>query len=174
YFRVAPGQNVHQAALALGTAFLANGLDVKETQVTYSQDRSVSVGFNNLLVGFMALGLVVGIAALGVIATRSVVERRQQIGVLRAIGYKRRMVQASFLLESGFVAIAGTVLGVVLGLLLARQVEASVTRTNPGMHLIVPWVRIGGIVVLSYLASLLTTYLPARRAARVAPAEALR
>ena len=34
------------------------------------------------------------------------------------------------------------------------------------MHLIVPWARIGGIVVLAFLASLLTTYLPARRAAR--------
>jgi hypothetical protein len=39
----------------------------------------------------------------------------------------------SFLLESGFVAIAGAALGVVLGLLLARRVEASVTRTNAGI-----------------------------------------
>jgi len=94
--------------------------------------------------------------------------------VLRAIGYKRRMVQASFLLESSFVSIAGTVLGVALGLLLAGQIEASITKTDPSMRAIVPWARIGGIVLLAYLASLLTTYLPARQAARVAPAEALR
>jgi ABC-type lipoprotein release transport system permease subunit len=68
----------------------------------------------------------VGIAAPGVIATRSV-ERRQLIGVLRGIGSKRRMVPASVLLESGFVAIVGTALDVVLWLLLARQVEASIT-----------------------------------------------
>jgi ABC-type lipoprotein release transport system permease subunit len=80
----------------------------------------------------------------------------------------------SFLLESDFVAIARAALGVVLGLLLARQVEAFVTRTNPGMRLIVPWARIVGIVELAYLASLLTTYLLARRAARVAPGEARR
>ena len=43
----------------------------------------------------MGLGLVVGVAALGVISARSVVERRQQIGVLRAIGFRRRMVQAA-------------------------------------------------------------------------------
>ena len=42
---------------------------------------------------FMGLGLIVGVAALGVISARSVVERRQQIGVLRAIGFRRRMVQ---------------------------------------------------------------------------------
>lgn len=169
YFRVAPGGDVHQTALALalGSAFLSNGLDVTEVESVYATQTAVSSGITTLLQGFTALGLIVGIAALGVIATRSVVERRQQIGVLRAIGYKRRMVQASFLLESSFVSIAGTVLGVGLGLLLAGQIEASITKTNPGMHAIVPWARIGGIV-------LLTTYLPARQAARVAPAEALR
>jgi putative ABC transport system permease protein len=43
----------------------------------------------------MALGLIVGVAALGVISARSVVERRQQIGVLRAVGFRRGMVQAT-------------------------------------------------------------------------------
>ncbi len=174
YFRVAPGRDVHQTALALGSAFLANGLDVTEVQSVYATQTSVSSGITTLLQGFTALGLIVGIAALGVIATRSVVERRQQIGVLRAIGYKRRMVQASFLLESSFVSIAGTALGVGLGLLLAGQIEASITKTDPSMRAIIPWARIGGIVLLAYLASLLTTYLPARQAARVAAAEALR
>jgi len=174
YFRVAPGRDVHQTALALGSAFLSNGLDVTEVQAAYAKQTAIGAGITTLLQGFMGLGLIVGIAALGVIATRSVVERRQQIGMLRAIGYQRRMVQASFLLESSFVSITGTVLGVVLGLLLARQIEASVTKADPSMHPIVPWARIAGIVVLAYLASLLTTYLPARQAARVAPAEALR
>jgi len=172
--RVAPGQDVHQVALALGAAFLANGLDVTEARAAYDKQMAISAGITTLLQGFMALGLIVGIAALGVIATRSVVERRQQIGVLRAIGYKRRMVQAGFLLESSFVSLAGTVLGVVLGLLLAQQIVTSMAKTDPSMHAIIPWARIGGIVLLAYLASLLTTYLPARQAARVAPAEALR
>ena len=52
----------------------------------------------------MGLGLVVGIAALAVVASRAVVERRQQIGMLRAIGYQRGMVALSFLFESGFIA----------------------------------------------------------------------
>ena len=53
--------------------------------------------FNRLIQGFMGLGLIVGVAALGVISARAVVERRQQIGVLRAIGFRRRMIQVSFL-----------------------------------------------------------------------------
>ena len=59
----------------------------------------------------MGLGLIVGVAALGVISARAVVERRQQIGVLRAIGFRRGMVQLSFLLESSFIALTAIVVG---------------------------------------------------------------
>ena len=174
YFRVAPGQDVHRAALALGSAFLPNGLDVTETAVQYNQDQATGVGLDNLLLGFMALGLVVGIAALGVVATRSVVERRQQIGMMRAIGFKRRMVQAGFLLESSFVAVVGTILGVGLGLPLAAQLIAHFAKSDPTLHLVIPWGQVGGIILLTYIASLLTTYLPAWQASRIYPAEALR
>ena len=63
------------------------------------EQREANIAINRLLQGFMASGLLVGIAALGVISLRSVVERRQQIGVLRAIGYRRGMVLASFLMD---------------------------------------------------------------------------
>jgi hypothetical protein len=49
-----------------------------------------SITFNRLIQGFMGLGLLVGVAALGVISARSVVERRQQIGVMRALGPRLR------------------------------------------------------------------------------------
>ena len=69
----------------------------------------------------MGLGLIVGVAALGVISARAVVERRQQIGVLRAIGFRKRMVQLSFLLESSFIALTSIVVGTGLGLAVALQ-----------------------------------------------------
>ena len=173
-FRMAPGQNVHQTTLALGSAFLTNGLDVKETQVEYQGSIALDVGIDNLLEGFMGLGVIIGIAALGVIATRSVVERRQQIGMLRAIGFRRRMVQASFLLESGIVAVLGTLIGMGLGLVLSYQVVAYFNQTNPGLPFVIPWTEIGLIALATYLASLLTTFLPAWQASHVYPAEALR
>ncbi len=174
FFRVAPGQDVHQAALKVGSAFLSNGLDVVETRARYDQNQALGTGLYALLQGFMGLGLIVGIAALGVIATRSVVERRQQIGMMRAIGFKRRMVRNTFLLESSVISLVGTALGVVLGLLLARNLVASFAKNNPAIHTVIPWGEIGLIVVLAYAASLLTTYLPSWQAARIYPAEALR
>jgi len=109
-----------------------------------------------------------------VIATRSVVERRQQIGMLRAIGFKRRMVLATFLLESSFVAVLGTGIGMVLGLLLGHQVVNYFGKTDPGLQFVIPWGEVSLIVIGAYLASLLTTYLPAWQASRIYPAEALR
>jgi putative ABC transport system permease protein len=129
---------------------------------------------NNLLQGFMGLGLVVGIAALGVIAARSVVERRQQIGVLRALGFQKRMVQFSFLLESSFVALLGIAIGIALGAALSVQIIDTMGESFEGITYQVPWLNILAVAIIAYGASLLTTYLPARQAANVHPAEALR
>ena len=51
---------------------------------------AANLTFNRLIQGFLGLGLIVGVAALGVISARAVVERRQQIGVMRAIGFRTR------------------------------------------------------------------------------------
>jgi putative ABC transport system permease protein len=118
----------------------------------------------------------VGVAALGVISARAVVERRQQIGVMRAIGFRSRMVQAAFLLESSFVALTAIVVGTVLGLLLAWNIVDD-TRQQPswaGMSLYVPWVNLLVIFLAVYAIALLATLLPAIRASRIRPAEALR
>jgi len=116
----------------------------------------------------VALGLVVGIAALGVIATRSA-ERCQQISRLRAVGFKQRMVLATFLLESSFVALLGTGVGVVLGLLLGHQVVNYFDKTDLGLRFVIPWGEVAVIVIGASLASL-----PACQASRIYPAEALR
>jgi putative ABC transport system permease protein len=132
--------------------------------------------FLQMFQGFLALGLLVGIAALGVISLRSVVERRQQIGMLRAIGYKRSMIQASFLMESGFIALSGIIIGLTLGLSFAANLFTSgeFGETTKGLKFTVPWAEILLTTGFAFVAAMVTTYLPARSASRVAVAEALR
>ena len=163
-----------QARRALGSAFLESGLEPLVIADEVRRSLAFGDGLNGLLQGFLALGLLVGVAALGVISTRAVVERRQQIGVLRAIGYQRGMVSTSFVLESSFIALTGILLGVVLGLAMSYVMVDYVRRETPQLQFSVPWLQIAGIVVLAYLVSLVTTILPARAAARIYPAEALR
>ena len=124
----------------------------------------------------MGLGLIVGIAALGVVALRAVVERRQQIGMLRAIGYQRNMVALSFLFESGFIAVSGILLGLGLGLSLAWVLFTSggISDSTQGLPFAVPWLEISVVSGIAFAASMLMTYLPARAASRVPIAEALR
>jgi len=174
WFKAAPGVNVGDASRALQRTFYENGMNtiVIEDNIR-SSVRAMSM-INNLLTGFMGLGLVVGIAALGVVAARSVVERRQQIGMLRAIGFRRSVVQKAFLLESSFVAILGITIGTALGLVLCKNVMTVIAEDMTGLTYTIPWTNVVFIGVLAYAASLLTTYLPARQASRVYPAEALR
>src|ERR671916_1833639 len=104
-FRLADGVNSEAVAKDLEKAFAQNGLQAVAIKKEI-EDGSASQGlFNNLLMGFMGLGLLVGIAALGVIAARSVVERRQQIGMLRALGFQRGQVRLALLIESSFIAL---------------------------------------------------------------------
>ena len=108
------------------------------------------------------------------ISARAVVERRHEIGVMRSIGYSRRMVQMSFLAESSFIGLLGITLGLVLGLITGINVISDIRTDEPNIQLIIPWGKLILIGVGGYLFSLLTTYLPAVQAARTAPAEALR
>jgi putative ABC transport system permease protein len=173
-FRLKDGVDPGTAAKDLEKAFAENGLQAVAIEKEI-EDGSTSQGlFNNLLMGFMGLGLLVGIAALGVIAARSVVERRQQIGMLRALGFQRGQVRLAFLIESSFVALLGIGLGVALGAALSVGIVDSFAEQISGIRYTVPWGTLGVIVGLSYLASLLTTFLPARQASKVYPAEALR
>ena len=175
-FRMAEEVDINKVAKDIEASFRENGM---ETEVLEDEIKTGVAGiraFYYLLIGFMALGLIVGVAGLGVISTRAVVERRQQIGVLRAIGYRRRMIELSFLLESSFVALLGIIIGAALGTVLSNNAISDI-RAEEGIDTLrfsVPWVQIVIIVIAAYLFSLLTTFLPARHASRINPAEALR
>jgi len=174
WFRLNDGVDAGAASRALARTFFANGMDTTVTAENLADMMRANNMMNKLLQGFMGLGLVVGIAALGVIAARAVVERRHQIGMLRAIGFRRKMVQNTFLLESSFVSLLGVIIGTALGIGLCYNVMSFLAGDIEGISFKMPWTGILTIFVLAYGASLLTTYLPSRQAAKIYPAEALR
>ena len=163
-----------EIAVTLEDEFVQHGVQASSLEKTVRDFTGLNRAFNRIIQGFMGLGLVVGIAALGVIAARSVVERRVQIGILRAIGYRSGMVQLSFLIESSFIALLGIAVGFGLGFGLSVGIISEVGESFDGVTYTIPWETIVFVMVLAYGASLLTTYLPARQASRIYPAEALR
>ena len=95
--------------------------------------------------------------------------------MLRALGFRARTVARSFLLESGLIAFEGIVLGCVLGVLttwLMYQKSAAFDGIHNGFP--IAWATLGLLATATFAASLLATIGPARRAAKIKPAVAVR
>jgi putative ABC transport system permease protein len=122
---------------------------------------------------FLGIGLIVGITGLGIITIRNIAERKQEIGVMRAIGYQRDMVLKVFLLETTFVSLLGITLGVVLGIALSWRLYdwGGFSQNGP---FVIPWGEVLMLTTIAFVITLASTLSPSRRASRLAPAEALR
>ena len=98
---------------------------------------------NTYLAIFMSLGglgLILGSIGLGVVVARSVLERRRELALLRAVGYSRRMLRVPLLVEHTFLLLAGVLTGLVAALVAVAPAMAS-----PGAR--VPWGSLAGIAV---------------------------
>lgn len=156
---------------ALGTISRALGdnpaLAVLDEAAVRAQD-SGPIG-DQLNVFYALLSMALAIAALGIANTlaMSVLERRKEIGTLRALGLDRagvtRMIRLEALLIGGLGAALGTVMGVFLGWALGRTLQESVA----GYTLVLPWGRLALGVLIALAGALLASLWPARRAARV-------
>ncbi|MEV8530856.1 FtsX-like permease family protein [Streptomyces sp. NPDC051211] len=158
-----------RAALAGITRALGDNpaLAVLDRAGIRAQDSS-GIG-DQLNVFYALLGMALVIAALGIANTlaMSVLERRKEIGTLRALGLDRagvtRMIRLEALLVGALGATVGTVMGVFLGWALGRTLQESVV----GYELVLPWGRLALAVLIALAGALLASLWPARRAARV-------
>jgi putative ABC transport system permease protein len=173
FLQLADGADARATANAVERAFSRSGLQTSLLKEQLAESRSTINSIFYLLQGFMGLGLLIGVAALGVVTIRAVVERRQQIGVLRAIGFQRGMVQAVFLLENLFVAGLGTLIGYGLALTFAYNLYLQVAA-DQGLPFLPPWATLAIIGAAVLIATLFTAWLHARQGAKVVIAEALR
>lgn len=124
--------------------------------------------------GMMAMVTVVAMAAsiLGVTTTMttSVIERRKEIGLMKALGAERGRITALFLVEASVIGVIGGVVGFTVGVFIARAIGMSVFDTAVATNIILLPVAIGISVAVAVLASIP----PVRRALRVEPAIVLR
>jgi putative ABC transport system permease protein len=174
FVKLNDGVKATPAAREIEAALVEQGVQADSTQKLLDDAVAQNNSFIRMFQGFMALGLFTGIAALGVIAFRSVVERRQQIGMLRAIGYQKGSVALTFVLESGFIALMGILSGVVGGMIIARNLFTSGQFSGDGIQFAIPWTEVLIISITSFVVSMFMTWWPSRQAASVPVADALR
>jgi len=143
------------------------------------------------MVMFIILSLIVGVAAFNIVSTLVMVvqDKQSDIAILRTLGASPRSIMSVFMVQGSVIGFVGTLIGVVLGVLLALNVEAIVPLLEKltGNEFLSPDVyyisdlpselKLTDVVKISMLSlalGLLSTLYPAWRASRLQPAEALR
>jgi putative ABC transport system permease protein len=173
YVEVAPGADAEAVADRITADGVANGADASTFLAAVEDEMQEMQGFFRLLQGYLGLGLLIGIAGLGVVMVRAVRERRRQIGMLRAMGFSSRLVRRAFLAEAGFVALQGIAIGIGLGLVVSYQLLHSDVMGEP-LPFSVPWLAVAVLLVVPGAAALAAAWAPAAQASRIHPAQALR
>lgn len=162
-----------QVAERLNGKYLANGVDAISFRKAVSDGLAQQQQFFGLMQGYLALGLIVGVAGLGVVMVRAVRERRREVGVLRSLGFETRQVRRAFVAESTFVGVEGILIGTVLAMVSTWRLLNS-GAFGEGIEFAIPWVQISAILGLAFVATLAATASPAQQASKIRPAVALR
>jgi putative ABC transport system permease protein len=174
YFSLENKELVSGYSQKLEKIFLKNGMNAESLLDNLEEERATNDAFNKLFQGFSGLGLVVGVAAIGVLSVRAVVERRQSIGVLRAVGFKSSMIRIQFLIESSFITFLGIIVGIFLGILQSWLIFLEISKEFEGAKFVVPIGDVSILIAITIIASILASVIPANSASKIYPAEALR
>jgi putative ABC transport system permease protein len=168
-----PGSDVGSTARTIERQVYSAGADVT-TMADLLTDARRGISFINVVYLLFGMGLLIGVASLGILSIRAVVERRRSTGVLRAMGYSRTVVVGGMLVEAALTATCGLVIGLAAGLtggyLWARELAGIIPGGSVGLDTS----ALVGMVAFVYGAVLLVTFGPAVQASREVPAESLR
>jgi putative ABC transport system permease protein len=129
-----------------------------------------------VFVGIAAISLLVGGIGIANVMFTAVLERTREIGVMKAIGARNKDVMLMFLVESGFLGLVGGIIGILIGMGISKVVEIGAnTAFGPGtIYASYSPFLIVGMMIFSVGLGALSGVLPARRASKLKPVEALR
>ena len=146
-----------------------NEVNVSQPSATLVARADAKSALNGLFLGLGAVALLVGAVGVANIMVISVLERRSEIGLRRALGATRGQIRTQFLSEAILLALGGGAVGVALGAL-----ATAVYATTKGWAIVIPSSAWAGGFGAALLIGAIAGLLPAIRAARLSPADALR
>ncbi|MBI4148777.1 ABC transporter permease [Candidatus Woesearchaeota archaeon] len=152
----------------------------EDVTVTTSEDLIASINIilgvvQAVFVGIALISLLVG--GIGIMNTMytAVLQRAQEIGIIKAIGGRNEHVLWIFLLESGLLGLTGGAIGIITGIGLSKTVEfAAKGWLGNVLKASFPWYLIVGALLFSFVIGMVSGALPARQASMLPPVDALR
>jgi putative ABC transport system permease protein len=171
YVRAATG---HEAAVQSLLAQTANPEAPNEVNVSQPSDvltaRAAAAGaLDSLFLGLGVVALIVGAVGVANIMIISVLERRSEIGLRRALGATKRQIRTQFLAESILLAVIGGIVGVLAG-----AAATAVYASSKSWPIVIPFEAWSGGIASAILIGAFAGLLPAVRASRMSPTVALR
>ncbi len=146
-----------------------NEVDVSQPSATLTARADAQGAFNGLFLGLGAVALLVGAVGVANIMVISVLERRSEIGLRRALGATRGQIRTQFLSEAILLGLGGGAVGVATGAL-----ATAIYATTKGWTIVIPTIAWAGGFGAAMLIGAVAGLVPALRAARLSPTEALR
>ena len=171
YLRAVPNQVDQVAAVLTATVNPANPSTVQVGQPSDILKAQVAAkgAYNGLLLGLGAVALLVGGVGIANVMVISVLERRSEIGLRRALGASRRHVGEQFLAEALILSVLGGVAGTIIG-----ATATAVYAASQHWSVQIPAVAFYGGIAAALVIGAIAGLYPAMRAARLSPTEALR
>jgi len=184
--RIEPGYDVSEVVKNIEESLAESAIrraDEEEASFSVMSSDTVTEMVDSIMgtiqlavVAFASIAILVG--GIGIMNTMytSVKERTKEIGILKAVGAKRKDIISIFLFESGIIGIIGGIGGVFLGVLLAVSVETYFSEAHPVFYLeahISIWLILFGLL-FSFFVGCLSGFFPARQASKMQPVDSLR
>ena len=126
----------------------------------------------SILYGLLALSVVIAIVGIINTLALSIVERRQEIGMLRAVGMVRGQVRRMITLESIQLSLYGAIIGVIIGLYIGWMFM-NVMKTQGITQIVIPWEQIIAMLIASAVVGIIAAVWPGIRASRISPLDAI-
>jgi len=146
------------------------GVEVRAIRQVAESEGRILTRVSGLMWMVTIAALFAAALAVGATSATTVLERRTEIGLMKALGASRRAVGSFFVAEQLFLALVGGVLGYAFGIMLARALGAGIFGVAPELR----WILLPIVLVLAAVVALLGSLLPLGRASRIDPAPVLR
>lgn len=148
---------------------------------TIDQINQVFRFFNVMLAGFGAIGMIVAVLGMFNTLTISLLERTKEVGLMITLGGRNRDMRKLFVFEAALLSLAGAIIGILVAIILGQIINtvmnAFARSRGVSEHFqlfAIPWWLVLGTIIFMLCVGLLVVYLPARRAAKINPIDALR